>query len=278
MARPLLYMRLALLKSRRKRQPMKTMYLTSLMLLVGLAACSGGKTTEDPGGGKSRAQLKKAAADAVANGHAPASDVCAANDWYGDGECDPFCGDNDALDCAPDCGGGVICAAFIEEPNGYCSRRPDDPCINQDPDCIGRPPGGDEPPVECLIVPLHEEERDGACSLPEGDPCRYIDPDCEDKDDMLPPDDEQTPPGRNGPCPAIEERSDGVCSRPESDSCRDIDPDCRENTPPPRGQQPTPCFLIEEKSDGVCSRPESDPCRSNDPDCEFKDPFGLDLK
>ena len=41
--------------------------------------------------------------------------------------------------CAPvdrgDDGGGVACAAFIEQPDGKCSRADDDPCRAQDPDC-----------------------------------------------------------------------------------------------------------------------------------------------
>jgi hypothetical protein len=30
---------------------------------------------------------------------------------------------------------GVVCAAFIEQPDGKCSRPDDDPCRSQDPDC-----------------------------------------------------------------------------------------------------------------------------------------------
>ena len=32
-------------------------------------------------------------------------------------------------------GSGVVCAAFIEQPDGKCSRAEDDPCRAQDPDC-----------------------------------------------------------------------------------------------------------------------------------------------
>jgi hypothetical protein len=32
-------------------------------------------------------------------------------------------------------GSGVVCAAFIEQPDGKCSRADDDPCRSQDPDC-----------------------------------------------------------------------------------------------------------------------------------------------
>jgi hypothetical protein len=30
---------------------------------------------------------------------------------------------------------GVVCAAFIEQADGKCSRPDDDPCRSQDPDC-----------------------------------------------------------------------------------------------------------------------------------------------
>jgi hypothetical protein len=36
--------------------------------------------------------------------------------------------------CAP-VDDAVVCAAFIEEPDGKCSRPDDDPCRSQDPDC-----------------------------------------------------------------------------------------------------------------------------------------------
>jgi hypothetical protein len=42
-------------------------------------------------------------------------------------ECAPLEGGGD--------GGGVACAAFIEQPDGKCSRADDDPCRSQDPDC-----------------------------------------------------------------------------------------------------------------------------------------------
>src|SRR5512146_396640 len=104
---------------------MNTKYLTSLLLLV--AACSGGQTTGG-NGDETTLQLKKAAADAQAN-HTAQGDACQAHGWYGDGECDRFCGNVDSVDCTPVSGGpGVVCAAFVEEPNGFCSRKAEDPC------------------------------------------------------------------------------------------------------------------------------------------------------
>jgi len=91
--------------------------------------------------------------------------------------------------------GGVVCAAYIEEPDGVCSRPADDPCRSQDPDCN----------VAC---PEIIEEPDGVCSRPDTDPCRGQDPDCVVA------------------CTLIIEESDGVCGRPENDPCKFQDPDC----------------------------------------------------
>ena len=54
------------------------------------------------------------------------------------------CGCNDgkvlctAVACPP-----VVCALFLEQPDGVCRRFPLDPCITQDPDCTQ----GSEPTV-----------------------------------------------------------------------------------------------------------------------------------
>jgi hypothetical protein len=216
---------------------MKTMYLTSVMLLLGLAACSGGHTTAEPND-QSRARLKKAAAEAAAKGEAPASDVCGENDWYGDGQCDTFCNDADSSDCAANDGGEVVCALFIEESNGYCSRRADDPCISQDPDCAGDDPGsvppsgGDDP----IVCPAIAEEPDGLCSRPASDPCRSIDPDCGPAD-----------PGNSGSEPG--NPGQGGTSGA--------------GTP----TEPVACTLLIEESDGACKREPTDPCIFQDPDC-----------
>jgi hypothetical protein len=205
---------------------MKTMYLTSVMLLLGLAACSGGHTTGGPNE-QTRAQLKKAAAEAAAKGEAPASDVCGENDWYGDGQCDTFCNDADSTDCAPNDSGGVACARFIEAPNDYCSRRPDDPCISQDPDCAG-----DDP----IVCPAIAEEPDGLCSRPASDPCRSIDPDCGPAD-----------PGNSGSDPGAP--GQGGTSGAGMPT------------------EPVACTLLIEESDGACKREPTDPCIFQDPDC-----------
>lgn len=222
---------------------MKTMYLTSLMLLLGLAACSGGHTTGEEPGDQSRAQLKKAAAEAAANGDAPTGDVCGENDWYGDGQCDTFCNDTDSTDCAPDCGGGVACALFIEESNGYCSRRADDPCISQDPDCAGStPPSGGDDPIAC---PAIAEVADGVCKREASDPCRSIDPDCPVSGPAMPAD-----PGNGGSEPGDPGQGGGNSG----------------STP----TEPVACTLLIEESDGVCKREPTDPCIFQDPDCNVK--------
>jgi len=212
---------------------MKTTYLTSLMVLVMTAACSGAHTT-DGGGGQTQAQLKKTAAEAAASGSA-SGDVCGDNDWYGDGECDTFCRDTDATDCAPDCGGGVICAAFIEEANGYCSRLPEDPCIGQDPDCMGgsEPPTNPDDPIAC---PAIAELPDGVCDGDPANPCSILaDPDCQT---TIEPD-----PGMGG---------------------GGSDPGMGGGTPSDPG---VACAEYIEVPDGVCSRDPNDPCIFQDPDC-----------
>ena len=37
--------------------------------------------------------------------------------------------------CAPNADEPVACLAFIESSDGVCSRKDDDPCRSQDPDC-----------------------------------------------------------------------------------------------------------------------------------------------
>ena len=104
-----------------------------------------------------------------------------------------------------------VCAAFIEESDGVCSRFPLDPCISQDPDCVPDAgaceaagetfPDGSEVPsgdscnscscsagnvvctrIGCEPVACAEfiEEADGVCSRFPLDPCKFQDPDCAD--------------------------------------------------------------------------------------------------
>jgi hypothetical protein len=35
-----------------------------------------------------------------------------------------------------------VCALFIEQSDGVCSRPADDPCKAQDPDCVANASGG----------------------------------------------------------------------------------------------------------------------------------------
>jgi hypothetical protein len=201
-------------------------------------------------------------------------DVCAEMSWYGDGECDTFCTDDDT-DCIHAPGEvGPVCAAFSEAPNGVCGRAADDVCRMQDPDCAGTTP----PPDDGVVCALYIEESDGVCSRPDNDPCRSQDPDCTGGDGVA--------------CLLYIEESDGVCSRPADDPCKSQDPDCvdggvacdtfleepngicgRDPNDPCIFQDPdcddgVVCALYIEEPDGVCSRADDDPCRSQDPDCK----------
>ena len=227
---------------------MKTMYLTSLVVLL-MTACSGGHTQGGEEPGQSQNELKRIAAQETAAGMAD-GDVCGQNRWYGDGVCDTFCQDADLMDCGVGCG-GVVCAAFIEESNGYCSRRDDDPCISQDPDCDGDVPIGPTPypgpdPVACAAI---AEIGDGVCKRDPADPCRFQDPDCavDLPGEPVPVD----PPMGGGSSPGSPGGGGG-------------------STPSDPGIPPIACAEYIELSDGVCKRDPTDPCIFQDPDCNVK--------
>jgi hypothetical protein len=231
---------------------MKTKYLSGLLLLV--VACSGGQTTGGDGtGNATKAQLKQAAAQAHGENESSGSgDVCANEGWYGDGECDTFCQDADAKDCTPN-SDGVVCAAFLEEENGFCSRKPGDPCIGQDPDC------GSDGPICTAIA----REPDGVCKEDPSDPCGvFQDPDCNSGGGGTP-----TDPADPIVCTDISQLPDGVCTDDPKDPC-DVyqDPDCQGGSEPSYPGTPA-CKVAPEPSDGVCSRKPSDPCVTADPDC-----------
>lgn len=255
---------------------MKTKYLTSLLFLV--VACSGGQTTGGGSGGESQTQLKKAAADAKANGSAT-GDACAEHGWYGDGECDGFCKDVDSVDCTPPAGGGEVeCALILENPDGYCN--PKRLCIGQDPDCANGGPTPIQPPGDPLICPAIALEANGVCDEDfYTEPCLFLaDPDCAGVD-PLPPDGAggtgggSTPsdPGGTGgstpsdpgtpSCKIAPEPADGVCSRAPNDPCVAADPDCLPGSV---------CAAYIEQSDGECKRESTDPCIFQDPDCRVK--------
>jgi hypothetical protein len=206
---------------------MKTKILTGLLFLV--VGCSGGQTTGgEDGGQQSVNELKKAAAEAKANG-ADEGDVCGSSGWYGDGQCDSFCQDQDSVDCVSD-PGGVSCALFLEQPNGFCSRLPNDPCIGQDPDCG---PGSIEPvdpnePVACLAIAL---APDGVCDPDWNDPCAFNqDPDCHSGGGSPPNPGTPTDPAEPSEpvaCAEYIELPDDVCKRDPTDPCIFQDPDCK---------------------------------------------------
>jgi hypothetical protein len=253
---------------------MKTMYLTSLLLLV--VACSGGQTTGGATGGESKVQLKKAAADAKASGSAQ-GDACAEHGWYGDGECDSFCQDVDSVDCTPATGGEVVCTLILESSDGVCGRKREDPCIGQDPDCANVDPGPSDPIVPPmpvppgLICPAIALKANGVCDADfQKDPCLfYADPDCAGVDPLP----NEPPDGAGGTggsvpsdpgmpsCKIAPEPSDGVCSRAPNDPCVAADPDCPTDSV---------CAAYIEQSDGECKREPTDPCIFQDPDCRVK--------
>ncbi len=220
----------------------KMKYLGALGLL--LAACGGQASTG--ASSADQAPLKKAAAEAAANGTA-SSDACAANGWYGDKVCDTFCPDQDT-DCVAHTTVPVVCAEFVEVSDGKCSRESDDPCLFQDPDCVHPTPGNPSsgPGTVCAT---YIEAPDGKCSRPATDPCISQDPDCTNGSG-----------GGGVACPAIEEQPDGKCSRPDTDPCQSIDPDCVVHSHPV-------CPTILEAPDGVCSEAPDAPCPI-DPDCD----------
>jgi hypothetical protein len=225
---------------------MKTMYLTSLVVVMMTAACSGAQTQGGDEPGQSQNELKRAAAQAMADGSAE-GDVCGQNRWYGDGVCDTFCQDADVADCSVGCG-GVVCALFIEESNGYCSRKAEDPCISQDPDCVDAVPPdpapypGDEP-VACAAI---AEIGDGVCKRDPADPCRFQDPDC--TVDVHPIE----PPGMGGGSEPGDPGGGGG------------------SEPTDPAVPPIACAEYIELSDGVCGRDPADPCIFQDPDCNVK--------
>lgn len=231
---------------------MKTKYLCGLLLLA--VGCSGGQTTRggDAGGESATDELKKLAADERASSGVPAAH-CGSEGWYGDGQCDTFCQDADSKDCTPN-SDGVACAAFLEEENGVCSRRRDDPCIQQDPDCQGLT----EPGIAC---PAIAQAPNGICEDNPNNPCVYLsDPDCGGGTDP-------GVPSEPTYCAAIAQESDGVCKDDPKDPC-DLyqDPDCSPMTAPAPGE-PVACAAYIEEANGVCEREPNDPCISQDPDC-----------
>ena len=242
---------------------MKTRYLTGLLLL--LVACSGGQTTGGTGD-ETTLQLKKAAADAKAT-HAAQGDACQEHGWYGDGECDRFCGNVDSVDCTAVSGGpDVACALFLEEPNGFCSRKAEDPCIGQDPDCETMAPSPTEPGDDPIICTAIAREPDGVCDASPEDPCAvYQDPDCSGGGGGAMPTEPTEPPSEPIICPAIALPADGVCAYDGKDICLFYaDPDCMPLAPTDPG-----CTAPAEAADGVCNpKPNSGSCTVVDPDCE----------
>jgi hypothetical protein len=177
----------------------------------------------------------------------------------------------------------VVCAAFLEESDGVCSRFPLDPCRSQDPDCgeggascevAGQTfpdgsavPSGDscnscgcndgsvactEVACEPVFCALFVEESDGVCSRFPLDPCISQDPDCLDA---------------GGSCEVAGQTFPNGSGVPSGDSCNGCG--CNDGSVicTAVACEPVACALFIEESDGVCSRFPLDPCRSQDPDC-----------
>lgn len=103
----------------------------------------------------------------------------------------------------------VVCALFIEESDGVCSRFPLDPCISQDPDCVA---GGQSCEVAGQTFP------DGS-AIPSGDSCNSCG--CNDGSVIC-----TLALCEEVACLLFLEESDGVCSRFPLDPCKGQDPDC----------------------------------------------------
>ncbi len=110
----------------------------------------------------------------------------------------------------------VLCAAFIEEPDGVCSRFPLDPCRSQDPDC-------DEGGSTCEVA--GQTFPDGS-AVPSGDSCNS----CGCNDGSVACTEVACEPVA---CALFVEESDGVCSRFPLDPCISQDPDCLQPAPAP---------------------------------------------
>jgi hypothetical protein len=231
---------------------MKTKYLACLALFA--FGCSGGQVTGGDDGDETQAELKRSAAQAMAQGTA-SGDVCVEHGWYGDGECDTFCADFDNQDCTPTTSGPpVACAAFIELSDGKCGRSADDPCKGQDPDCTATGQPDPTEPIACLAI---AQVADGVCKPDPNDPCVALqDPDC----NSIPP----SAPVDPIACTAIAQVADGVCKTDPADPCLAFqDPDCKGD-----GGTGVICAQYVELADGVCKREPSDPCQFQDPDCQ----------
>ncbi len=186
----------------------------------------------------------------------------------------------------PDCDdgdGGVVCAQFIEEADGECSRTPDDACRFQDPDCTAE---GQACEAAGQVFP------DGS-AVPSGDSCNTCG--CNDGSVIC-----TLALCEEVACLAIVEEPDGVCSRFPLDPCISQDPDCAasgqacevagqtfpDGSAVPSGDSCNSCACNDggvsctlalceqvfcaafiENPDGVCSRFPLDPCISQDPDC-----------
>lgn len=70
-----------------------------LSALLGHTACSDTSSDDDTRKQAARRELEQLRA----SGQQPSSDVCDQESWYGDGECDSWCPQDDAADCPDEC-------------------------------------------------------------------------------------------------------------------------------------------------------------------------------
>ncbi len=78
--------------------------LVGLSLAVVFAGCSSDGASSGAGGGAADAALSKTDAKARAGKGDDGGDLCEEYGWYGDGECDTFCPEQDTADCGTDGG------------------------------------------------------------------------------------------------------------------------------------------------------------------------------
>jgi hypothetical protein len=238
----------------------RTLALTFLALVFGACSSAGGEDAVADAKLAARAQLESAMreqqapdtavaspiVDLPASGKTtPVADVCKERAWYGDGECDAWCPEGDAKDCAPSAG-AVACAEFYSPADGFCNHK--DPCGPvQDEDCATKVDPGVS---SCAPDYPTAHAGDGKCA-PQSLAELKSDPDCA----ML-------------VCPLIFSPADGVC---KAQSACDflIDEDCS-RAAGSGGTDPNPgvvCDAIAYAANGKCEAPPG--CEANDPkDCK----------
>lgn len=127
------------------------------------------------------------------------------------------------INCQPE-----ACEAYLEVPDGVCSRPADDPCIEQDPDCTEPEP---EPEPEKLACDAGGQTFPHEAEVPSGDSCNS----CGCDDGSVICTESTCDPVF---CAEFVEEPDGVCARFPLDPCIAQDPDCDSSTGPVEPTEP----------------------------------------